>query len=111
MYRITLNRVHDGITVAESGDELKLNVDSDPGRIVAGLGFAQQQLQALTPDSTDDERKHAALAFASAIFGTEQAQQLLDFYHGEAACVISICGKYFNERLVRKIEKAQKRAK
>ena len=112
MYRISLNRVHDKVTISESGDELTLHVDSDPGRIVAGLASAQRQLQALTQgDTTEQEQRDAALAFAGAIFGAEQAQALLDFYHGDPGCCIGICGKYFNERLAKIIEKAQKKAK
>ena len=112
MYRISLNRVHDKITVSESGDELALHVNSDPGRIVAGLANAQARLQALAAvETTEQEQRDAALAFAGAIFGTDQAKALLDFYHGDPGCVIGICGKYFNERLAKLVEKAQKRAK
>ena len=113
MYRLSLNRVHDNITITEGGDNLVLHVDSDPGRIIAGLSAAQRRLHALTESETQDEKeqREAALSFAGAIFGDAQAQQLLDFYHGDAACVIGICGKYFNERLSRLVTKAQKKAK
>ena len=112
MYRISLNRIHDKISISESGDELALHVDADPGRIVAGLSSAQALLKDLSAgDATEQAQEEAALAFAGAIFGGDQAKALLDFYHGDAGCVIAICGKYFNERLAKLIEKAQKRAK
>lgn len=111
-YTISLNRVHDKITVSESGDDLSLYVDGDPGRMVAGLTTAQAMLKEIGQgNSTEEQRNDAAMAFAGSIFGTEQAKALMDFYHGDPACVIGICGKYFNERLAKLIEKAQKKAK
>ena len=42
MYRITLNRVHDTVLINEGADKLKLDVDGDPMRMVAGLSQAQK---------------------------------------------------------------------
>ena len=111
-YTITLNRVYDRITISESGETLELYVDGESGRMVAGLTAAQQKLKEISQEgSTEEQRNEAAMAFAGSIFGTEQAKRLMDFYHGDPACVIGICGKYFNERLAKLIEKAQKKAK
>ena len=112
-HTISLNRVRDRITIAEGGDELELYVDSEPGRIIAALAVANKTINALVQSkaSDPDERMKAALDFASAIFGIKQAQKLLDFYHGDPTCLLSICSKYFNERLSKMIEKAQKKAK
>lgn len=110
MYKLSLNRVHDNIQITEGDDKLKLHVDADPMRIVAGLAQAQKKMQAITKDTPEEEQVSAARYFAQVIFGEEQARQLMEFYHDDAGCVISICGKYFEERLRKKITAAQKRA-
>lgn len=111
MYRITLNRVHDSIRINEGNDTLRLFVDADPMRMVAGLSMAQKMLQSINSESTDEQHNEAALFFATAIFGKEQATELAEFYHNDAGCVISVCGKYFHERLGKLITKAQKKSK
>ena len=40
-----------------------------------------------------------------------QAAKLIDFYAGDPFCVISVCGKYFKERLAGKIANIQKKMK
>ena len=111
MYKLSLNRVHDTIMITEGDDKLKLHVDSDPMRMVAGLSQAQKKMQALDKDSSEEEQNGAAQYFAQVIFGEEQAKQLMEFYHNDAGCVISVCGKYFEGRLGKKITEAQKKAK
>lgn len=111
MFNISLNRVHDSVRISEGEERLTLHVDGDAMRMVAALTEAQRTLKGLTEDSTEKDRVDAAMAFAIAIFGPAQAQKLSDFYRNNPACVISVCGKYFSQRLVRLIEKAQKRAK
>lgn len=111
-YEITLNRVHDTIKIRESGETLTLVVNADPMRLVAGLNKAQAKLNAVVQgEPTEDEMHDAAEYFAAVIFGTEQARKLLDFYAGDASCVINVCGKYFRERLGDIIAKEQKKAK
>ena len=111
MFKLSLNRVHDAIKITEGDDTLRLHVDGDPMRMVAGLSQAQKRLQALNDKSTEEEQRLAAEYFAQVIFGKEQAAQLMIFYHDDAACVIGVCGKYFEQRLGKLITKAQKRAK
>lgn len=111
MYTLSLNRVHDRVRTVEGDEKLELRVDADPMRLVAGLNEAQRRLRELTEESDPEQQKDAALYFARAIFGEEQARALWDFYHDDAACVISVCGRYFTERLAKLIEKAQRRAK
>ncbi len=108
-FNLTLHRVHDRVRITEGSDHLILRVDSDPNRIVAALGQAQKMMQALNKDSTEDEERAAAAAFAQAIFGKDQAEQLLAFYHNDAGCAINICGQYFSRRLSKIITKAQKK--
>lgn len=110
-FKISMNRVHDRVKVTEGGETLTLNVEADPMRMVAGLSQAQKMMQALTNDSTDEEQHAAAEFFASVIFGQAQAKALLDFYRGDAGCVIGLCGTYFRNRLSKLITKAQKKSK
>ena len=108
-YDISLGRVYDKSTVKEGNDRLNLYVDADPTRIVAGLDQVQKKLKTITTDSTAEEQREIALYFAGVIFGAEQANKLLEYYHGDGACVVTICGKYFAERLGKIITKAQKK--
>lgn len=108
---LSLNRVHDSVQVVEGNDRLKLYVDADPMRLVAGLNEAQKRLKTIKEEMPEDERNEIARFFASVIFDKEQANDLMEFYHNDAACVINICGQYFSQRLAKKITKAQKKAK
>ena len=110
-YSLSLGRIYDKIRIKEGNEVLDLYVDSDPNRMVAGLDQAQRQLQNINESTTEEEQKNIALYFAGVIFGAEQANKLLDYYHGNGACVVGICGKYFSNRLGKIITKAQKNAK
>ena len=111
MFKISLNRVHDKVEIKEGDEKIMLRVDSDPMRMVAGLSQAQKMLQELNKDSSDEETDKAALFFATVIFGKEQAETLVAFYHNDAACVINVCGQYFSKRLGKLITNAQKKMK
>lgn len=111
MYRLTLNRVHDRVLIEEGGEQLRLYVDGDPMRMVAALTDARGTLKGISEKSAPEERTAAATQFAAAMFGPDQARELLDFYHGDPTCVIAVCVKYFSQRLFKLIEKAQKHAK
>lgn len=111
MFKISLNRVHDKVEIKEGDEKIMLHVDSDPMRMVAGLSQAQKMLQELNKDSSDEETDKAALFFATVIFGKEQAETLVAFYHNDAACVINVCGQYFSKRLGKLITNAQKKMK
>lgn len=109
-YTVSMGRVHDRIRVREGKDSIILTVDSDPMKLTAGLLQAQDMLKEI--DGQDKEKeKAAALYFAGVIFKEEQAHRLMDFYLGDAACVINVCGQYFAERLSKKISAAQKKRK
>lgn len=110
-YEMTLNRIHDTIVIREDNEKLTLTVNGDAMRMVAGLTKAQEKMKALTNDTPDEEVKAVAEYFAAVIFGREQASKLMAFYADDPGCVISVCGKYFKERLAEKITKAQKRMK
>lgn len=110
-YELTLNRVHDTITIREGNEALKLTVNGDSMRMVAGLNKAQKKMLELKDESTDEQVKECAEYFAAVIFGQEQAKQLMDFYAEDPACVINVCGQYFRERLALKIAAVQKKMK
>lgn len=108
-FKLSVNRVHDRVRITEGSESLNLCVDADPARMVAALAQAQKMLQALNNDSTEEEQRSAAECFAQAIFGKDQAEQLMAFYLKDAGCVIKVCGRYFNQRLGKLITKAQKK--
>ena len=109
-YELSLGRVHDTVRVREGDATITLEVEADPARMVAALNDAQKYLKTIGDASTDAEKRDVAKVFAAAVFGDEQAEKLLAFYHGDAACVINICGRYFSERLAKLITKAQKKS-
>ena len=109
---ISLNRIHHTVTVNENGEKLKLTISADPMRLVAGLTKAQKKLTDTISgekEPTDDEIKDAAEYVAAVLFGREQTEKLFEFYAGDAACVINVCGQIFKDQLARKISKAQKK--
>lgn len=108
---MTLNRVHDVLTVKEGNEKLSLTVDGDSMRIVAGLNAAQKKMQELKEDATEQEIREAAEMFSNVIFGKEQTEKLFAFYNDDPGCIISICGQYFKNRLADKIAKVQRRLK
>ena len=110
-YKMTLNRVHDAVTIKEGDETLKLTVNGDSMRMVAGLNKAQKKMLELDDNATDEQVKECAEYFAAVIFGKEQAAQLMAFYADDPGCVISVCGQYFKNRLAGKIAAVQKKMK
>ena len=110
-YEVTLNRVHDTLSVREGDEKLLLTVNGDAMRMVAGLTKAQKKMTEITEESTDEDVLEVAEYFASVIFGKEQAGKLLAFYADDPASVISVCGQYFKDRLAMKIADVQKKMK
>jgi hypothetical protein len=108
---ISMNRIHHTVIIKEQGERLKLIISADPMRLVAGLTKAQAKLTEVVnaENPTDAEITDAAIVFASTILGKEQAEKLLEFYAGDAACVINVCGQIFRDQLTDKIAKAQKK--
>ena len=110
MFTVSLNRVRDEIAIQEGEERLILSVDSDANTLVRRLVKAKTLMDAVTADTTDEERVVAAKTFASAIFGEEQAEKIIAFYKGNAANVAEVCGQYFERRLADKITKVQIKA-
>ena len=109
MFHVTLGRVRDKVMFREGGETLALTVDGDAARMVRALTDAQQVMNAIKNESTEDERQNAAKVFAEAIFGEKQAEKLKQFYNNDPVCVIEACGRYFEGSLSKKITKAQKK--
>lgn len=110
-YEITLHRVHDTVTIREGDERLTLTVNGDAMRMVAGLNKAQAKMHSINENSTDEEVRSCAEYFAAVLFGKEQADKLMAFYADDPGCVITVCGRYFKERLADKIADAQKKLK
>lgn len=108
-YEMTMNRVHDKVTVREGDEHITLVVNGDAMRMVAGLNKAQQKMKELDENSSDEAVKDAAEYFAAVIFGKDQAEKLMEFYADDPGCVITVCGQYFKARLAAKIAKVQKK--
>ena len=111
MYSLSLNRVHDTVRIREGRESLRLVVDGDPMRMVAGLNQAQKMLVLINDETSDEDKRKTAEYFATVIFGKEQVAQLMSFYRDDALCVVNVCGTYFRDRLNKLITKAQKRSK
>ena len=113
---LSLNRIRDNIVVREGNETLDLFVDCDATTIIPNLLNAQREINKISKDAdaTDEERTNAAVALAASMFGEEQTKKLFEFYHGDASCVVTICGMYFGDAkhgLGKKITKAQKKFK
>ena len=108
---VSLNRIHHTVYINENGERLKMVINADPMRLIAGLNKAQAKMKKTIskPDVTDDEIKEAAEFFSGVLFGKEQTEKLFDFYAGDSACVINVCGKVFKDQLTDKITQAQKK--
>lgn len=108
----SLNRVRDMITIREGNETLPLYVDSDANMLIKRLRTAQKAIDEAATSDSEEERQKAAIGLSEAMFGDEQTHKLLEFYHGDYGCVITICGMYFGDAkkgLGKKITKAQKR--
>lgn len=107
---VSLNRVHHTVIINENGEKLKMVVNADPMRLVAGLNKAQKKMQETMQkeEPSEQELKETAEFFAAVLFGKEQTEKLIDFYAGDSACVINICGQIFKDQLSAKIAKVQK---
>ena len=108
-YEMTLNRVHDTVTIKEGDEKITLTVNGDAMRMVAGLTKAQEKLKAIDENTPDETVRETADYFASVIFGRDQAKTMMEFYAGDPSCVVTVCGQYFKERLAEKISAIQRK--
>lgn len=107
-HEITPYAVEDKVIFRNVDQTLPLYVRSDAAGLVVRLKEAQEKLKDIDDKSDECQRMNTARFFAKAIFGEEQADRLIDFYNDPLA-VITVCGKYFESRLGKKITKAQKK--
>ena len=110
MFRKEINpyTVSDKVTFRNVDKTLTLLVRGDAATFVSGLKKAQEKLKEITDESDECERVNCARFFAQTLFGEDQGNALFDFY-GDPLPVITVCGMYFQERLAKKITKAQKK--
>ena len=90
---------------------LVLRVDGDAWKMLFDVEAARQSAQSLKADSPEEDKKKAAMRFATAIFGENQAEKLMNFYHGDVGSVLGVCGQYINNRLIKRITRVQQRQK
>ena len=100
--------ISDKVTFRNVDKTLTLYVRANAASLVTGLKQAQDKLKDLNDESEECQRINGARFFAKAVFGEEQADRLVDFYNDPLA-IISVIGTYFDKRLKKKINKAQKK--
>ena len=108
-FEIDPYRVKDDVVFRNGSESLNLFVKADDGLLVATLQKINKRLSSLNDASTAEEKENIAFAFASCIFGDEQAEKLMNFYDRDPVVVIAVCGQYFKERLSKIITKVQKK--
>lgn len=100
--------VSDIATFRNVDKTISVYVRSDATSLVVNLKRAQDKLQGLNDQSSDEERMEAARTFARAMFGEKEGDRLCEFYN-EPLAIVAVCGMYFDKRLKNKITKAQKK--
>jgi hypothetical protein len=105
---ITPYPVEDKVTFRNVDKTITLYVRGNAASFVVGLKRAQDKLKEITEESDEFERVNAARFFARTLFGEEQGDKLFDLYN-EPLAVITVCGMYFQNRLSKKLTKAQKK--
>ena len=100
--------VSDKVTFRNVDKTLTLYVRGDAVSFISGIRQAYNKLSEMTAETLECERVNCARFFARTLFGEEQGDRLIDFYNDPLA-VISVCGRYFQKRLAKKITKAQKK--
>ena len=105
--RICPFNVTDNIEFFDGKNTLPMTVRADAAVLVVNIKKAYDKLQTVNDESDEATKAEAARMFASAIF-REDGDKLCAFYK-DPLTVISVCGKYFKERLGDKITKAQKK--
>lgn len=108
-YEIDPFPVHDKVRFKNVDEAITLYVRSDASVMVSNLNKINKRLTGINEETSDEEKNMIALQFAECLFGGDQAEELMDFYNEDALAVITVCGRYFKERLSKIITKAQKR--
>lgn len=100
--------ISDKVVFRNVDKTLTLYVRENATNLIVNLKRANDKLSELTDNSDEVQRRNASLDFAKAVFGEEQANNLVAFYNDPLA-VVSAVGQYFDARLKKMITKAQKR--
>ena len=107
--RLTLNRVRDTVYFREGRDEIRMVVDED----ALAIGRRIRRSLEYIDEAKQDEAKieSAARQFVEAVFGADQTEKLVEFYHGDMIPAFEITSLYMTKRLAKIITKAQRNAK
>jgi hypothetical protein len=100
--------ISDKATFRNGDKTITLTVRREATSLIQNLKAVTNRLQGVTEETPLEEQREIALAFASCIFGEEQAQKLIGFYNDNPLATITACGMYFRGRLCKQITKAQK---
>ena len=109
MFTITTHHVRDKVAFVEGNEKLVLYVDVDPLGFVAEMQKSVSELKSLNDNSTDEEFLSAAKDMAVKMFGEDQAQKLIEFYHCNPKQLFNVTSRYFIERLNGLISAKQKK--
>ena len=101
--------ISDTVRFRNADQTICLTVRSDAPSLVLGMKRVGEKLTGMDDNTEDSERVEAARFFAQTLFGSDQGDSLVQFYHEDALAIISACGMYFQKRLAKKITKAQKK--
>ena len=98
-YKISLHLVNDYPTFQNGDKVITMHVQGKAQGFIFALMFANGFMKSVSKESTEQKVKNAAMLYAAAIFGKEQAEKLMDLCDGETAGLVQACNKYFNKRL------------
>jgi ribosomal protein S24E len=109
MFTLSSNNVRDKVAYVEGSERLVLTVDVDPIGFFDSMNGVIADLKKLNNESTDDDYMRVAVDMAHRMFGKEQTDALIDFYHGNKKQIFSMVTRYFLERLNILITEKQKK--
>lgn len=100
MFKLSSNHVRDKVAFIEGTERLVLTVDVDPLGIIDEMTGIISELKGIDEKSTDDaEFLRLARKMGVFMFGEEQTEKLVTFYHGNPKQLFSMVTRYFVERL------------
>ncbi len=100
MFTMSSNHVRDKVAFVEGAERLVLTVDVDPLGIIDEMTGIIGELKNLDEKTADDkEFLRLARKMGVFMFGEEQTEQLVTFYHGNPKQLFSMITRYFVERL------------
>lgn len=100
MFTLSSNHVRDKVAFVEGAERLVLTVDVDPLGIIDEMTGIIEELKGIDEKSADTgEFMRLAKKMSIFMFGEEQTEKLVTFYHGNEKQLFSMVTRYFVERL------------